>query len=116
MAINNPETWTRATLNLRINSVIFARGQLAQGRADIDMLLNFFPDEPDLDAALEQLQAPGQYVQNVGDLMLQIISSFRGQPIILLNISNNNVEFILPEAVFVGEVRTNCLCKKGRSF
>ena len=107
IGLNDSEACSESTQSLRRNAVQFAREQLAQGRADVDHLMAFFHNEPDLDAALSELEAEGEYAQNVADLMLQMISSYTGRPLILLNLSNQNVEYIFPETTFTGQIRSN---------
>ncbi len=104
--ILNEDTWTMKARELRREAVTNARQQIQQNTADMDMLLNFFPEEDDIDAALAELEQDGQYAQNMGDLMCQMLSSSRGIPLIMLNLQTNTVEYIFPETIFHGNTRS----------
>ena len=70
-----PDTWFDKATNLRTDAVRFVRSQLHQNRVDVPHILNLYPHMQDLDAELKQLEGDGQYAQDMGDFMMQIISS-----------------------------------------
>ncbi len=64
------------------------------------------PGINDFDQALHELEGDGQYIQEIGDIMMQIMASYFGVPAILLSIDTNSVEFILPERIFNGVTKS----------
>ena len=103
----NPKQFTKKALEIRQKAVKFARQQNQLGRIDLDYILSFYPNIHDLDSELAKLEGDGQYLQEIGDLMMQMISSHQGVPAILLNIDTNHVEYILPETIFQGQINSD---------
>ncbi len=102
-AVKNPYNWTKRALELRRESIDFVRSQIEMGQVDFEHLNEFYPDILNWNEEYTKLRMPGIYQSDAGDTMPQVMSSYTGIPIIIINLNTNHTEFILPELVFFGK-------------
>ena len=99
-AINNDNCWLDRLQTLRREAIDFVRHQINYGIVDWETLVDSYPKIANWDNEYIKLKLPG--AGDDADTMPQVISSYTGSKILIINLATNHTEFVLPEHIFNG--------------
>ena len=101
-AISNQDYWLEKSLLLRREAIDFVRCQISHGNVDWGTLIDMYPKIDNWDNEYSKLRLPGAYTSDAADTMPQVISSYTGSQMLIINLNANHTEFVLPEHIFNG--------------